>query len=141
MVEGRIFSKEPIKDSAEQERAGTFESSLVDRHGNLDPAGGADADALANTTHDRPAIHGSDAAKSSLGGGVFHIREHRQRFPQRLSIAARTALDKAEMIGAEHINEPPGNRAGVRRLAAAAQLRYDRLTRWRRARNAHEVER
>ncbi len=44
------------------------------------------------------------------------------------------------MIGRKQVDEPPGDRAGVRGFAAAAQLPYDRLARRGRARDADEVE-
>ena len=45
------------------------------------------------------------------------------------------------MIGAEHVDEPPGHRAGMRGLAAAAQLPDDRLARRRRSGDADDIER
>ena len=71
---------------------------------------------------------------------VGHVGEHRQGLPQRLGVAAGAALDQAEMIGAQHVDEPPGDGAGMRRLAAAAQLRHDRLARRRRTGDADEIE-
>ena len=45
------------------------------------------------------------------------------------------------MIGAEHVDQPPGDASGVGGFASPAQLRYNRLTRRRRAGNAGEIER
>ena len=141
MIEARIFGEEPIEHGAEQEDAGTFERLLVDRHGDLDPACGPDAAALAEATHDRPAVDIADATNAAFGSDVGHLREHRQRFAQRLSIATGAALDQTEMVGAKQVDEPPGDRAGMCRLAAAAQLRDDRLAWRRRAGDANEIER
>src|SRR5215470_9245759 len=104
MVEPRILREESVEHGTEEENAGALERLLVDCHCDLDAARCPDAAALANAAHDRPAVDVANAADAALGGGVGHFRKHRQRFPQRLSIASSAPLDKAEMIGAEHIH-------------------------------------
>src|SRR5258708_37069837 len=123
MVEPRILREESVEHGAEDENAGALERRLVDRHRDLDAARCPDAGALANAAHDRPAVDVANAADAALGGGVGHFREHRQRFPQRLSIASSATLHKAEMIGAERLADAPGDSAGMRHFAAPAQLR------------------
>ncbi len=44
------------------------------------------------------------------------------------------------MIGREQVHEPPGDRAGVRGLAAATQLPDDRLARGSRSRDTDEAQ-
>src|SRR5260221_1905483 len=140
MVEPRILREESVEHGTEEENAGALERLLVDRHRDLDAARCPDAAALANPAYDRPAIDVANAADAALGGGVGHFREHRQRFPQGLSIASCATLHKAEMIGAEHIDESPGDGAGVGHFAATAQLRHDRLAGRSRTGNAHQVQ-
>src|SRR5262249_54916957 len=127
MVEPRILREESIEHGAEEENAGALERLLVDRYRDLDAARCPDAAALANAAHDRPAVDVANAADPALGGSVGHFRKHRQRFPQRLGVAPGTTLYKAEMIGAEHVDETPGDGAGMGYFAATAQLRHDRL--------------
>ncbi len=104
------------------------------------PRADPDAAALADTPHDRPAVDVTNATDAALGGAVGHLRKNRQRFPHRFGIAAGAALDQTEMIGREQVHEPPGDRAGMRRFAAAAQLPDDRLARGRRAGDADEIQ-
>src|SRR5262245_33594600 len=140
MVEPRILREEPVEHGAEEENAGALERLLVDRHGDLDTARRPDAAALANAAYDRPAVDVANAADAALGGGVGHFREHRQRFPQRLSIASSTTLYEAEMIGAEHIDESPGDGARVGSFAVAAHMRPGRLAGGRPAGNVPRVQ-
>src|SRR5262252_4249013 len=122
MVEARILGKEAIEHGAKQKDAGALECSFVDRHRDFDPARCPDAAALANAPYNRPAVDVANAANAALSNGVIHFRKHRQGFPQCLSVAPGTAFHQAEMIGAEHVDQPPGDRAGVRDLASTAQL-------------------
>src|SRR5262249_55807102 len=141
MIEGGILGKVPLEHGAEQERTGALERLFVDRDRDLDPPRGPDATALPDTARDRPAVDVADAANAPLGDRILHVREHRKGLTQRLGIVTAPALDDPHMVGAEHVDEAPRDGAGVRRLAAAAQLGHDRLA-WRRgAGDAHQVER
>src|SRR5438034_8001192 len=70
MVEAGILGKKSIQHGAQQEHAGALEGLLVDRNGNLDAARGADAAALADAAHDRPAVDAAHAANPALGNAV-----------------------------------------------------------------------
>src|SRR5258708_7038001 len=107
MVEPRILREKSVEHGAEDENAGALERLLVDRHRDLDAARCPDAAALANAAYDRPAVDVANAADAALGGGVGHFREHRQRFPQRLSIASSATLYQPAMILAEHLDHAP----------------------------------
>src|SRR5260370_4202385 len=140
MVEAQIDREKAAEQGDEDENAGAQERRLVDRRRDLDAARCPDAAALANAAYDQPAVDVANAADAALGGGVGHFREHRQRFPQRLSIASSATLYKAEMIGAEHVDQAPGDSAAMGHFAATAQLRHDRLAGRRRTGNAHQVQ-
>ena len=105
------------------------------------PRAGADAAALADAPDHRAAVDAANAADLALGRAVGEVGEHRQDFAQRGRVLARAALDQAEMIHAQHVDEPPGHGAVMGGLAAGAQLRDHRLARRRRAGDADDVER
>jgi len=104
------------------------------------PRATPDAAALADTPHDRPAIDVTNAADAALGGAIGHLGKNRQRLPNRLGIVSSASLDQSEMIGRKQVHEPPGDRAGVRRFAAATQLPDNRLARRRRPRDTYEIQ-
>src|SRR5712672_4817862 len=131
MIEARIFRKEAIEHGAEEERARALKRLLVDGDRDLDSARDPYAAALADTPHDRPAIDVTNAADAALGGAIVHKDKNRQRLPNRLGVVSSASLDQSEMIGRKQVHEPPGDRAGVRRFAAATQLPDNRLARRR----------
>ena len=55
-------AEEAVEHGAEQEHAAALERLLVERDGDLDAARRADAAALADAAHDRPAVDAADAA-------------------------------------------------------------------------------
>src|SRR5262249_39804732 len=140
MVEARILGEESVEHGAKQKDSGALECLLVDGHRDLDAARCPDAAAFANTAHHWPAVDVANAADATLGGGVGHFRKHRQGFPQRLSVVPGTALHKTEMVGAEHIDQAPGDSTRMGHLAATAELCHDRLVRRRRPSYAHQVQ-
>src|SRR5271166_5496401 len=141
MIKARIFAIEAVEDGADQEYAAALEGLLVDRHGHFDAARDADAAGLANAADDRPAVDAAQSANAPFGGAVGKIGEHRNGLAQGLRVAPGAALDEAEMIEAQQIDEAPGDFARIGRFAAAAQLSDDRLARARRSGDAMKVDR
>src|SRR5215471_17983418 len=117
MVESRISGEESVEHGAQQKNSRALERPFVDRHRNLNTTCGTNTAALANAAHDRPAVNIANATNAALGDSVGHLCEHRQGLLQRLAIASRAAFHKAEMIGAEHVDEAPGDGAGMGDLA------------------------
>src|SRR5882757_3228199 len=140
MVESRILGEEPVEHRAEKEDTAALECLLIDRHRYFDAPRGSDAGALADAPYDRPAIDAAHAMDTALRDAVRRLREHRQGLLKCLRIAACPALDETEVIGAQHIDEAPGDSAGMGRFAAAAHRRYHRLPRRRRAGYADHVQ-
>jgi len=140
MIEAGILGKEAIEHGAEQKGAGAFERLLVDADGDLDPARDSHTAALANAPHDRPAVDVTDPPDAAFGGAVGHLRKQCQGLADRLGTASGAAIDQAEMVCGEQVHEPPGDRAGVRRFTAAAQLSDDGFARRRRPGHADEIQ-
>src|SRR4029079_5755613 len=129
MIQPRVFGKETVEHRAQQENAGALEGFFVDRYCNFYAARSPDPAALAYAAHDRPAVDAANAADATLGDAVRQFAEHRQHFAERRGVVTRATINKAEVIGAEHVDETPSHRPGVRHFAATAQLRNDRLAR------------
>src|SRR5690242_10003512 len=141
MIEAGVLGKEAIEDSAQKENAGTLELLLADRDRYLGSATDADPGALTNAAHDGSTIDMANSADAPLDRAVGHLGKDRKGFPDGFGIATGASIDQPEMIGRKHVHQPPGDRAGVGRLASAAQLPDDGLARWGGTRDAGEIER
>src|SRR5215212_1861518 len=119
VVEPSILHEEAIENGAQQERAAAFEGLFVERDGDLDAARRRAAAGAVHPAYHRCAVDAAHAADLALGCAVGKVAEHAEHFPQRLSILAGAPLDQAELVQAQHIDEPPGDRPGVSGLAAA----------------------
>ena len=141
MIESRIIREKTFEHRSKQKDAAAFECLFIEINRDQLSSRRTTARALANTFDDRPTIDPADSANFAFRRVFDKIREQRQHFPESRRILARPALNKPEMIEAEHVDKTPSDRADASYLAAGPHLRDHRLTWSRRAGNTNHVQR
>ena len=130
MVEAGIVGEKAFQHGAEQKHAAAFERLLVERDRDLPvPRAAPLPSALADASHDRPAVDAADAADLAFGRVVGRSANSDSISRKRWRAVAGAAFDEPEIIQAEHVDQPPSDDADAGDFAAAAQLRDHGLAR------------